>query len=153
MRHRPAEPRRTRAPLDDQADRDIRAELRLHASPAARLLFGLAGTVFVAIGLVGVVLPVLPTTPFLLLAAACYVRASERFYRWLLSAPAFGPLILEWRRYRSIPRRTKRVALALLAATLAVSIVFFLEHPYARAALAVLGVVLALWLYRIPSRD
>lgn len=128
-------------------------ELRLHASPAVRALFAVLGTLFVAIGLVGVVLPVLPTTPFLLLAAACYVRASERCYRWLLSAPAFGPLILEWRRYRSIPRRAKLSAVTLLALTLTVSIVFFLEHAFVRVALALLGLALALWLYRIPSRD
>jgi|SRR5690606_24463177 uncharacterized membrane protein YbaN (DUF454 family) len=128
-------------------------ELRLHASPVVRALFALLGTVFVAVALVGVVLPVLPTTPFLLLAAACYVRASQRCYRWLLAAPAFGPLVLEWRRYRSIPRRAKLSAVTLLALTLTLSIVFFLEHALARAALALVGLALAVWLYRIPSRD
>jgi hypothetical protein len=96
---------------------------------------------------------VLPTTPFLLVAAACYARASERFYSWLLNNRTFGPTIHEWRRYRSIPYRTKLTAIVMMSLTLSSSIVFFVRNPYLQAALAMLGVTLAVWLYRIPSRD
>ena len=98
-------------------------------------------------------MPVLPTTPFLLLAAACYARASERFYLWLVRNPTFGPTIREWRRHRSIPYRTKVVAIALMTGTIAVSIALLARYPLAQAALAVIGVVVGAWLYRIPSRD
>lgn len=131
---------------------DYRHEVREHASPAVRALFLLLGTLFVAIGLLGVVLPVLPTTPFLLLAAGCYVRASGRFYNWLLNS-GFGPLIIEWRRHRSIPWRTKITAIVLMTATLSSSIIFFVRNPYLQGALTMLGIALAVWLYRIPSRD
>jgi hypothetical protein len=132
---------------------DYSAEVRRHDSPVVRAVLVGAGTACVVLGLLGLFLPVLPTTPFLLLAAACYARASERFYNWLLNNRTFGPTIREWRRYRSIPYRTKLTAIALMSLTLASSIVFFVRNPYLQAALSLLGVGLAVWLYRIPSRD
>ena len=132
---------------------DYGHEVRTHNSRVMRLVFAGVGTLCVGIGLIGAVLPVLPTTPFMLLAAACYVRASPRFYNWLLNTRAFGPLIREWRLYRSIPWRTKLTAIALMAVTLSTSIVFFVKQPYAQGATSLFGVALAAWLYRIPSRD
>ncbi len=112
-----------------------------------------AGFLSLGLGILGVFLPVLPTTPFVLLAAACFARSSERFYRWLMEHRAFGPLVREWRAYRSIPYRTKLVAIALMAASLTASIVFFVRPAWLQAALALFGAGLAVWLYRIPSRD
>ena len=132
---------------------DYSAEMKRHDSPSVRLLFVVLGTLFVLLGIAGAVLPVLPTTPFMLLAAACYARASSRFYNWLLNSPAFGPTILEWRRHRSIPWRVKLTAIGLMAVTLGVSIVFFVPWPELQAALALFGLLLATYLYRIPSRD
>jgi uncharacterized membrane protein YbaN (DUF454 family) len=126
--------------------------IELHPSRAVRVALVAAGTAFVALGIAGIVVPVLPTTPFLLLAAACYARASTRFYGALVRSRLFGPMILEWRRHRSVPKRTKAVAIALMAATLGVSIVFAVEHPYARIGLAALGFVLAFWIASLPSR-
>jgi uncharacterized membrane protein YbaN (DUF454 family) len=132
---------------------DDGADVRPHDSRVVRGLLLAAGTLCVALGVIGIFVPVLPTTPFLLLAAACYARASERFYLWLVRNPTFGPTIREWRRHRSIPYRTKVVAIALMTATIAVSIVLLARYPVAQAALAVIGVVVGAWLYRIPSRD
>lgn len=132
---------------------DYSHEVRAHNARTVRFVFAGLGSLFVAIGLVGAVLPVLPTTPFMLLAAACYARASPRFYNWLLNTRAFGPLIREWRQYRSIPWKTKLTAIALMAATLTTSILFFVKQPYAQIAMALFGCALAVWLYRIPSRD
>lgn len=124
-----------------------------HASPVVRWLLLVAGTVCVALGLIGLFLPVLPTTPFMLLAAACYARASKRFYYWLLSNRTFGPMIYEWRKHRSIPYRTKIGAIALMLATLTISVVFFVEPPWLKGVLAAMGIALAIWMYRLPSRD
>lgn len=132
---------------------DYSHEVRKHDSRAVRLFFVLLGTLFVLLGGIGLVMPVLPTTPFLLVAAACYARASTRFYNALLNNASFGPLIVEWRRHRSIPWRVKISAIVLMSATLASSIVFFVEYPPLKIALTVLGMLLAVWLYRIPSRD
>ena len=137
----------TGGPDDDGAD------VRPHDSRAVRLVLVVVGTLCVALGVLGIFLPVLPTTPFLLLAAACYARASERFYRWLLANPTLGPTIREWRRHRSVPYRTKVVALALMSVTIAISVVLLAPYPLAQVALAAVGVGVGAWLYRIPSRD
>lgn len=132
---------------------DYSAEVRRHDSPALRLLFMLAGSSFLVLGIAGALLPVLPTTPFMLLAAASFARASPRCYNWLLNNPVFGPTVLEWRRYRSIPWRVKITAIVLMAITLSASILFFVPWLELQIALALLGVALGIYLYRIPSRD
>lgn len=132
---------------------DYSHEVRKHDSRAMRALFVALGLLFVGLGIAGAVLPVLPATPFFLLAAACFARASARFYNWLLNNPTFGPTIREWRRYRSIRFRTKVWAIVLMSTMLATSTIFFVENRNVQVGLAVLGVLLALWLWRIPSRD
>src|SRR5262245_49217198 len=102
-------------------ERDHSAHLRLHRSTTVRLLLVVAGTVCVVLGLIGAFVPVMPTTPFLLLAAACYARASRRFYNRLLNNRAFGPLIIEWQTHHAIPYRTKLTAIALMAVSLSIS--------------------------------
>ena len=126
--------------------------MREHDSPLVRGLLLAAGVACVALGVVGIFLPLLPTTPFMLLAAACFARSSRRFHEWLLANRTFGPLILEWEKHRSLPRRTKLTAIVLMSLTLAVSIVFFVERPWLQTLLAAFGVLLAVWMYRIPSR-
>jgi uncharacterized membrane protein YbaN (DUF454 family) len=138
---------------DRQPPQDYSDHVRKHPSPAVRAALVVAGSGFVVVGLAGIFLPVLPTTPFLLVAAACFVRASRRFYNALLNSRLFGPAILEWHEHRAIAWRTKLSAITLMSLTLAASIVFFVENPWLRLALALFGVALAAWLYRIPSRD
>ena len=130
-----------------------RTPVRKHHRLEVRLVFLLLGLGFVALGVAGIFLPVLPTTPFMLLAAAFFARSSERFYNWLLNHRIFGHTVREWQQHRSIPRRTKWVAIVTMAATLAVSIIFFVPHAELQVGLALFGMVLAIYLYRIPSRD
>ena len=125
---------------------------RLHDSAVVRGVLLAAGWIAVMLGLVGVVVPVLPTTPFLLVAAACFARASPRCHRYLL-ASRFGPLIVEWRRYRSIPWRTKLLAIALMGISLSTSILLFVRPWWMQVIVAAFGVAVGVWLYRIPSRD
>lgn len=80
------------------------------------------GLLAVALGVVGAVLPLLPTTPFLLLAAFCFARSSPRLQAWIEDHHIFGPMILNWRRYGSIDRRAKRLAVLFMAAAFALSI-------------------------------
>jgi uncharacterized membrane protein YbaN (DUF454 family) len=105
-----------------------------------RWLWAFVGVVCVAIGAIGIVLPLLPTTPFLLLAAYCFARSSPRLHDWLLSHPSFGPLISNWDRYGSIDRPTKRIAVIVIVLTL--SITLAIGVPW--WALAVQVVVLAI---------
>lgn len=135
------------------AKQDYSAEVTEHQSPLVRTLLMCAGGLFVVLGLIGLVLPVMPTTVFLLLAAACFARGSKRFYNLLLNSPVFGPAILEWRRHRSIPWRTKLYAAAATVISFAFSIAFFVRGPYLQAGMALIGIVLVVSLCRIPSRD
>jgi uncharacterized membrane protein YbaN (DUF454 family) len=77
---------------------------------------------FLGIGAVGAVLPVLPTTPFLLLASFFFVRSSPRLNEWLLRSPSFGPLLRDWRDHRGVRPRVKFVAAAMVLATIVISI-------------------------------
>lgn len=133
--------------------RDYSHEVRKHRLLWVRLAFAALGTLFLVIGIIGVFLPVLPTTPFLLLATACYARSSRRFYNWLMNHPVFGPLIIEWRTYRSIPWKIKLAAVATMLLTFGSSILFFIRDGRLQSALAVFALIMAIWLYRIPSRD
>nr|WP_196158176.1 YbaN family protein [Reinekea sp. G2M2-21] len=81
-----------------------------------------AGWLCFGLGAVGVVLPVLPTTPFMLLAAACFAKTSPRFHRWLLANQIFGPLIKNWQEERFITAVAKRRALMIVAVTFGLSI-------------------------------
>ncbi|MCH8243491.1 MAG: YbaN family protein [Planctomycetes bacterium] len=82
-----------------------------------RLPWLLAGLVFLAIGVIGIVLPLLPTTPFLLLTTFCFARSSPRLNRWLLNHATFGALISNWQKYGSIDRRSKLIAIAVILLT------------------------------------
>jgi uncharacterized protein len=82
------------------------------ATGALRALYLALGVLFVGIGGVGVALPVLPTTPFVILAAACFARSSLRLERWLIEHRRLGPPLVAWRERGAIPPRAKAAALA-----------------------------------------
>ena len=105
-----------------------------------RLVLISAGTVSLALGVIGIVLPVLPTTPFLLLAAACYARSSERFYSWLLGNRLFGKYIRNYRAGNGIPVKVKALSLAFLWAAILFSIAFVIQDILIKAVLIAIGV-------------
>lgn len=84
-----------------------------------RLLLSALGLFFVGLGTLGVFLPLLPTTPFLLLAAACFARSSPRLHGWLQASPLLGPLLLDWERHGAIAPRAKWTCTLLLLGAIA----------------------------------
>ena len=86
-----------------------------------------AGTFFVGLGVLGIFLPLLPTTPFLLLAAACYARSSKRFYNWLLNNKWFGNYIKNYREKKGVPLKVKLSSISLLWITILFSVVFIVQ--------------------------
>lgn len=80
------------------------------------------GFFFLALAILGVILPVMPTTCFVLLAAACFAKSSDRFYYWLLASRVFGPMIRDWQATRSMPRRAKLMAITSILCGGAVSV-------------------------------
>ena len=87
-------------------------------------LYLLAGTITLVVGIIGVFIPVLPTTPFLLLSSLCYLRSSPRMYEWLMGHKVLGPYISSYMIYKGITRRNKVASLVFLWATLTISRVF-----------------------------
>ena len=117
-------------------------------SRAVRHLWTLGGLVSFGFGAVGVFVPLLPTVPFMLLAAFCFARGSERFHRWLLAHPRFGPPIRDWRAHGAISRRGKRAAVLAIAATFGLSLLIGLPMLGLAIQAAVLACVLAFILTR-----
>ncbi|MEM7522917.1 MAG: YbaN family protein [Pseudomonadota bacterium] len=85
------------------------------------------GCLCVGLAFIGVVLPLLPTVPFLLLAAFCFARSSDRFHDWLLAHRTFGPLIADWRASGAIRRRAKWLATLSVAAAFGISLALGLK--------------------------
>lgn len=94
------------------------------SSRLIRRVWIVAGTLFMGLGALGIFLPLLPTTPFLLLAAACYSRGSKRFYNWLVSNRWFGNYIKNYRERKALPLRIKAFSILLLWATVGYSTLF-----------------------------
>ncbi|SLN69400.1 YbaN family protein [Oceanibacterium hippocampi] len=117
-----------------------------------RRLYLLLGFVCVALGIAGVVLPVLPTTPFMLLALWAFARSSERLHDWLYHHPRFGPPLRRWRDHGVIPLRAKLTAIATMAASLVGLVVFSAAPPWAIASAAALMAVGATVILSRPSR-
>jgi hypothetical protein len=115
-----------------------------------RLLLFAAGWVALALGFVGVFLPLLPTTPFLLLAGACFVRSSPRIHARMLAHPRLGPFLEQWRRERSIPRAAKQRAYVLVVLCFTLSMLL-VEPLAARLLTGALGLGLLLFLSRLRT--
>ncbi len=110
-----------------------------------RLLLIVVGTICVVLGAVALIIPIVPTTPFLLLAAACYARSSERFYHWLMHHRLFGPFIRNYREKGGLTIRQKAVALLTLWPAVVISGIFAPAPLWSRWTLA--GVAAAVTVY------
>ena len=98
------------------------------------------GILAVVLGTVGIVVPILPTTPFLLLAAACFLRSSDRLHHWLITHPIFGTFIRDYREHHAIPLRVKVPVLVLLWLTIGISVVWVAEALWLRLLLGAIAV-------------
>ncbi len=103
------------------------------------LLFS-AGFISVTLGMIGMVLPLLPTTPFLLLAAGCFFKSSERWYNWLMNHKYLGTYIRNYREHKAITLQTKIVTIALLWITISISAVFAVSLLSVRILLGLIAV-------------
>ena len=124
---------------------------RLHDSRLVRTLLVTAGVAALLLGLIGIFVPVLPTTPFVLLAAACFARSSERFHDWLLAHRIAGPIIRAWEEHRSMPAGVKPWAFGLMTVSFGMSIAL-MASPWHRAMLLAVALVLGYFLWRVPVR-
>ena len=131
---------------------DYSQDVRLASSGIARLWFLAVGHLSVGLAILGAVLPLVPTTPFLLLAAACYARGSSRFYYWLLNTRGFGPMIRNWREHRAVALGHKLLAIGVITVSIGSTVLFFMPHLAGKVVLSGLGLGWIAVLLRLPTR-
>jgi uncharacterized membrane protein YbaN (DUF454 family) len=119
---------------------------------AKRSLLIAAGTLSTGLGIIGIFIPILPTTPFLLLAAACYMRSSERFYRWLTNNRAFGAYVRNYIEGRGMPVRIKIFTILLLWLTIVLSMTFAVRNTVIRIVLVCIAVGVTVHIALIRKR-
>lgn len=103
-------------------------------------LWFVLGIFFLGTAVVGIVVPLLPTTPLVLVAAGCFAKSSPKTYNWLLNSDQFGSTIKNWEAHRCIPRRAKRIALSMIVLIGGSSVLFFMPMGWPKfAALALLA--------------
>lgn len=113
--------------------------------------FIITGTIFVALGVIGIFVPLLPSTVFLLLAAACYARGSKRFYDWLMNHPTLGSTIRHYRDGKGLPLRQKLMTMILLWSTIGASGYFFVHKDWVKIMLFVIAVGVSLHLVSLKT--
>ncbi|HEX2936802.1 MAG TPA: YbaN family protein [Bacteroidales bacterium] len=114
-------------------------------------LFLFIGISSLVLGFIGIFLPVLPTTPFILLAAYCFAKSSERFHNYIMQHKLFGKMVSDFYEKRIIPVKTKIIALTLMWATLLLSVIFFM--PYIWVKWVVIGIGVAVTAYLLSFRS
>ncbi|AYZ16661.1 DUF454 family protein [Klebsiella pasteurii] len=117
-----------------------------------RIILIIIGWLSVALGTLGVFLPLLPTTPFILLAAWCFARSSPRFHHWLLYRSWFGGYLRHWQQYRAMPPGAKPRAVVMILLTFAISL-WLVNLTWVRIFLLIVLACLLIFMWRIPVVD
>lgn len=109
------------------------------------------GTLFIGIGIIGIIVPILPTTPFLLVAAALYARSSQKFYNWLINNRVFGKYIKNYREGKGIPLKVKIFAISILWITIGCSAFLAVDILYVRIILFLVAVGATVYIARLKT--
>lgn len=110
-----------------------------------------AGWAFVSLGVIGIFLPLMPTTIFFILAAACFARSSEKFYNWLIYHPKFGKFVRDYRENRGMPLRAKIIAVTMVILSIGSSAVFFTDKLYIRIILIAIAAGVIIYLLSLKT--
>jgi uncharacterized membrane protein YbaN (DUF454 family) len=116
-----------------------------------RIIYVFLGTLFLGMGLIGIVVPILPTTPFLLLSAACYVRGSKRIHNWMINHRVFGEYIRNYMEGKGISFRHKIFTLTFLWLAMIFSIFYMIEIFLVRILLVIVAIAVSVHIIRLPS--
>lgn len=127
------------------------AQQRQTKSRVLRSVLFACGCLSVALGVIGIFLPVLPTTPFLLLAAACFARSSKRFYLWLVQHPRLGPWIRDYLDGQGLPLKGKVWALLLMWLSISFSL-WIVPLWWARAGMLISAIAVTIYIVSLKTR-
>ena len=112
-----------------------------------------AGTLFLILGVVGIFIPLLPTTPFLLLAAACYIRGSKKFYDWLIKNRWLGEYIKNYQDGKGVPFKVKIITITFLWLTIITSIILFVSNIIIQIFLIIIAIGVTIHIIKIKTID
>lgn len=126
---------------------------KLVTNPVLRVLLLAVGFLSIALGVLGIFLPVLPTTPFLLLAAACFIRTSPKFYDWLVDHPKLGKYVVYYLDGKGIPKKAKVYTLVVLWSTMFITAFIVLDSAIVRVILPSIGFLVSIYILRQPTLD
>ena len=122
--------------------------------PIAKILWILLGSFFVMIGAIGAVVPGLPTTLFLILAAACYIRSSQKLYDWLIKNKTFGPYLKDYREGKGMPKNAKILAVSMIIIFAGYAVIFAIEDLAIRILVAAFGLIGIFYLtFKVPVTE
>ncbi|WP_141732147.1 YbaN family protein [Oligoflexus tunisiensis] len=134
-------------------DVDYSHEVRLIQSRSGRYAMVSLAMLFLVLGFIGVFIPIMPTMPFVLLAAVCFARSSPRFYNWLMNHQWFGPSLRDWKTTGGIRRKVKILAITVLVISMTPTIVFIIPIMGVKILLAVIGLLVAAFIATRPDPD
>lgn len=120
-------------------------------SKAAKVLLIIAGTLSIVLGIIGIFLPLLPTTPFLLLAAALYSKSSDKFYNWLINNRLLGSFIKNYREGKGISVQAKFISLSSLWLVMGATIIYAVEEIWLKIGLLIIAISVTIHLLRFPT--
>jgi hypothetical protein len=138
--------------MPQSLERSYSGTVKQAKHPAMRWLFLLLGIVFFILGIIGLLLPVMPTAPFILLSAACWARGSKRFYLWLINHKYFGKFIRDWEERHAVPRYAKWLACIMM--TLSGTMLFYqlpAEKIWMAWSVAAVFTGVGIYLWRLPD--
>ena len=116
-----------------------------------RLIYILLGTIFLIIGSIGIIVPGLPTTPFLLLTAFFYIRSSRKLYDWLLNHKFLSKYIYDFVENKSMPLHSKIIAIGMMLVMVSISVIFFIETMIWKIIVSVLGIIGIVVVLNLPT--
>ena len=129
----------------------LRASRAVIRQPLLRSLVFACGWLSVALGVAGIFLPVLPTTPFLLLAAACFIRTSPRFYQWLIEHPHLGKYVIYYLDGKGMPKKAKIYTLVLMWSTMLLTAFVFTDRTLVKILLPLIGLGVSIYILCLPT--
>lgn len=109
------------------------------------------GAISLLIGVVGLFLPIVPTTPLILLSAWCFFRSSPRIYEWVVSNERFGPTVKNFQEGRGITKATKIKAVIMMWLTISLTVYFYIRNYFIIALLYTISISVTIYLYRLPT--
>lgn len=129
------------------------AQKKIIKNPILRLLLLAVGWLSVVLGTIGIFLPVLPTTPFLLLAAACFIRTTPKFYDWLVQHPKLAKYLIYYLEGQGIPLKGKVYTLITLWTTILISAFILLDSQIVRIILPIIALLVSIYIMRQPTLE